>query len=120
MMKTSLLILCAYFAIAASASTFTWVPQVGQSFTMIKCGDEVNLKFVVIDVPRGVLIEDNSSCTIELGQSGGVNADRKNDRSPVSIYAKALTCNWFVLMVPESHNDISETIVECVGAEYHD
>lgn len=115
-MKTSLSILCAYFAIAASTSTFTWVTDV----TLVKCtgNDKVNLNFVVSAHPRGVWIEKNRLCTIaadDIDQLGGVNAGRTNDRSQVEIYDK--NCNWFFVMVPKSHIDISQTVIECV---YHD
>ena len=117
-MKTSLSILCAYFAIAASTSTFTWVNLSESDFALVKCKDKVNLHFVAIDDPRGIWIEKNSLCTIVAGdidQLGGVNAGRTNDRSPVEIYDK--NCNWFFVMVPKSHIDISQTVIECV---HHD
>ena len=120
-MKTSLLILCAFFAIAASTPTFystlekwTWVaPGDTRSITIIKCVEEVKLQFVIID--KAVLIEPSSSCTIDsTALRSDVNADRKNG-SPAPIF-KELTCTGFAVIVPESQNKISETIIECIPA----
>ena len=109
-----------------AGSTFYKAPALGQVFSMIKCIEVVNLKFVVIDRPRGVLIENNSACTYDIGQSAGVNADRKK-RSPKKshkkkpkTYTKSLTCKWFAVVVPERHNEITESIIQCITSGVHD
>ena len=121
-MKTSLLILCASFAIAASTSvfdsTFEWVPtKEVTSINIVRCHEEVELQFVIIP-GKGVLIEKSSACTIidtELvGQQGDVNADRDG------YHAVNLECQVFAVIVPGSQvqtSEISETIVECIPAE---
>ena len=122
-MKTSLLILCASFAIAASTSvfdsTFEWVPtKEVTSINIVRCHEEVELQFVIIP-GKGVLIEKSSACTIidstaKLGQQGDVNADRNG------YHAVNLKCQVFAVIVPGSQvqtSKISETIVECIPAE---
>ena len=133
-MKTSLLILCAAFAIAASTSVFDstfqfrWVStKEVTSINIVRCREEVELQFVIFP-GKGVLIEKSSACTIidptaKLGQQGGgsmisVNADRNN-----GYHALNLKCQDFAVIVPGSHvqkSKISDTIVECIPAEYHD
>ena len=121
-MKTSLLILCASFAIAASTSvfdsTFEWVPtKEVTSINIVRCHEEVELQFVIIP-GKGVLIEKSSACTIidtELvGQQGDVNADRDG------YHTVNLECQVFAVIIPGSQvqtSEISETIVECIPAE---
>ena len=83
--KTSLLILCAYFAIAASkdasrdGSEFTWVRHDNNTrYQIIECGAEVTLSFLPFDHPRGVLVEENKTCHLSwVRDSDPINA--RND-----------------------------------------
>ena len=127
-MKTSLLILCAAFAIAASTSVFDstfqfrWVStKEVTSINIVRCREEVELQFVIFP-GKGVLIEKSDDCTIidataELGQQGqltSINADRNN-----GYHALNLKCQMFAVIVPGSQvqtSQISETIVECIPA----
>ena len=125
-MKTSLLILCASLAIAASTSAFDWVPTKRvTSINIVSCQEEVELQFVIFP-GKGVLIEKSDDCTTidataKLGQQGqltSINADRNN-----GYHALNLKCKVFAVIVPGSEvktSKISETIVECIPAEYYD
>ena len=125
-MKTSLLILCASLAIAASTSVFDLVPtKEVTSINIVICHKEVELHFVIAP-GKGVWVEKNSDCTTfdataKLGQQGqltSINADRNN-----GYHALNLKCQMFAVIIPGSQvqtSQISETIVECIPAEYYD
>ena len=130
-MKTSLLILCACFAIAASRDStrssldalkskeFLFMPNNGAvSYSMVRCGDSTKLIFVGTNQPRGVLIEKDEGCHILPINNliSGIHDDRVNDQmNRINNFAvQESTCKTFVVVVPAYPSDITDFLVECV------
>ena len=117
-MKTSLLILCASFAIAASTAfhEFETLDASTPLFILVQCSEKVKLHFAIADTEgkgRTAFIEDNSSCHIHRFDEGqrSLNVDRKGN--PKLIFTETLYCNSFAVFVPGSTESLP--IVECLA-----
>ena len=131
-MKTSLLILCACFAIAASRDSTRWslddikskeflfMSNTGAalSYSMVWCSDDTKLIFVGTNQPRGVLIEKDEGCHILPLNNliSGIHDDRVNDQmNRINNFAvQESTCKTFVVAVPAYPSDITDFLVECI------
>ena len=124
--KTSLLLLCAYFAIAASrvasrdGPEFTWVRHNQDTkYQIIECGAEVTLAFLPFDHPRGVWVEENETCHLSsVTDSDPINErdsepinDRNFEFEPV---LKKLTCKRFIFRIPSPSEVITDFLVACI------
>jgi hypothetical protein len=125
--KTSLIILCAYFAIAASRDAsrdgpdFTWVRHDNNTrYQIIECGAEVTLSFLPFDHPRGVLVEENKTCHLSwVRDSDPINErndsvlsnERNFEFEPV---LKKLTCKRFIFFIPSPPEVITDFLVACI------
>ena len=136
-MKTSLLILCACFAIAASRdSTRSSLDALKEkefhpfmankggaayTFSLVICANPTTLLFVATDKPRGVLIEKDDSCGSPL-RIGASHDDRVNDQmNPINNNLPAIhfstqrrTCQTFIVAVPAIPALVTELLVECI------
>ena len=119
--KTSLLLLCAYFAIAASrvasrdGPEFTWFRHDQDTkYQIIECGAEVTLAFLPFDHPRGVWVEENKSC-----RSLAINvrdSEPINERIIDTGFEK-LTCKRFIFKIPSPTEVITDFLVACIPEE---
>ena len=96
---------------------------VGQtrSYTVIRCGAKVTLKFLLVDHPRGVLIEDDPTCIINTIRDGSPDRSKRalKKRSILAEFDRALKCKYFVVISPRSPTkDISDTIIDCIPEKY--
>ena len=117
--KTSLLLLCAYFAIAASrvasrdGSEFTWVRHDQDTkYHIIECGAEVTLAFLPFDHPRGVWVEENKSCHLPLAINVR-DSEPINERIIDTVFEK-LTCKRFIFRIPSPSEVITDFLVACI------
>ena len=121
-MKTSLLILCASFAIAASTAFTEFKADRTALFLVVECKESVELDIAIVKSKYGLkaLIEDNSSCQVtswsqmDNGQWSLLTdvADRNN--LPI-YYGETLTCKSFGVFVPGPSKTSSLPIVECLA-----
>ena len=128
-MKTSLLILCASFAIAASTAFNEFKADGTALFLVVECKESVELDIAIVKSKYGLLalIEDNSSCDVfswSQMDNGHVSkltdvADARSiefNRSKIPIYyGETLTCKTFgiYLPAPTKSEQQSKPIVEC-------
>jgi hypothetical protein len=125
-MKTTMLLLCAYFAIAASkvasrdAPEFTWVRHNQDTkYQIIECGAQVTLAFLPFDQPRGVWVEEKETCHL----SSVTDSDPINERDSEPInernfefepVLKKLTCKRFIFRIPSPSEVITDFLVACI------
>ena len=134
-MNTSLLILCACFAIAASRDSTRssldafkakefhpfMANKVGEAYTfsLVRCTNPTTLLFVATDKPRGILIEKDEACLPPFQIS---HDDRVNDQmNPINNNLPAIhfstqrrTCKTFIVAVPAIPALVTELLVECI------
>ena len=124
--KTSLLILCAYFAVAASIDAsrdgpeFTWVRHNQDTkYQIIECEAQVTIAFLPFDQPRGVWVEENEPCHL----SSVTDSDPINERDSEPInernfgfepVLKKLTCKRFILRIPSPSEVVTDFLVACI------
>ena len=122
--KTSLLLLCAYFAIAASRDLsrddpeFTWVRHDQDTkYQIIECGAEVTLAFLPFDLPRGVWVEENETCHLSYVR----DSDPTNERDSEPINERnfefepvLMTCKRFIFRIPSPLEAITDFFVACI------
>jgi hypothetical protein len=126
-MKTTMLLLCAYFvAIAASqvasrdGPEFTWVRHNQDTkYQIIECGAQVTLAFLPFDQPRGVWVEEKETCHL----SSVTDSDPINERDSEPInernfgfepVLKKLTCKRFIFRIPSPSEVITDFLVACI------
>ena len=121
-MKTSLLILCASLAMAASAALqeSKALDTSTPFFILVRCNKPVKLNIAIVEYTeeevRSAFIEDNSSCTLDRFDGPGLHV-RDENRNAVSIlHTASPTCKWFGVFVPDYQSGDSP-IVECILAE---
>ena len=136
-MNTSLLILCACFAIAASRDStrssldafkakefHPFMANKGgaaYTFSLVRCANPTTLLFVATDKPRGILIEKDEACLV-LDPVQVSHDDRVNDQmNPINNNLPAIhfstqrrTCKTFIVAVPAIPALVTELLVECI------
>ena len=115
-----MLLLCAYFAIAASrvasrdGPEFTWVGHDQDiKYQIIECGAEVTLAFLPFDHPRGVWVEENEFCHLPLAINGR-DSEPINEKRIIDTVFEKLTCKRFIFKIPSPTEVITDFLVACI------
>lgn len=115
--KTSLLLLCLSIAASQVASRdgpeFTWVGHDQDTkYQIIECGAEVTLAFLPFDHPRGVWVEENQICPLQLAINVR-DSEPINERIIDTVFEK-LTCKNFIFIIPPPTEVITDFLVACI------
>ena len=131
-MNTSLLILCACFAIAASRDStrsspdaFKFHPFIANkggaayTFSLVRCAYPTTLLFVATDKPRGILIERDEAChpPVQISHDDRVNDQMNpinNNLPAIHFSTQRRTCKTFIVAVPAIPALVTELLVECI------
>ena len=134
-MNTSLLILCACFAIAASRDStrssldafkakefHPFMANKGgaaYTFSLVRCANPTTLLFVATDKPRGILIEKDEAChpPVQISHDDRVNDQMNpinNNLPAIHFSTQRRTCKTFIVAVPAIPALVTELLVECI------
>ena len=116
-MKTSLLILCASLAMAASTTLEEFQAKDESVSLVIVCEKPVKL-FVLFaeDSQKGIrsaFIQEHKLCQTHHFDSFPAGVNVGNRISDGNVHAEALTCQWFSVTIP-AFNSPHSSSVECL------